>query len=63
MVGGALELGDVVGGILAQNADARGRGLGGLARDGALQTPIAAVVGGGGSGDGLVGRVDSSGAV
>jgi hypothetical protein len=58
MVGCALEFGDVVGGILAENADARGGGPGGLARDGSLETPIATVVRRGGSGNGLVGGIE-----
>ena len=40
MVGGALELGDVVGSVLAQDSDARGGRLGGLAGNGSLETPI-----------------------
>lgn len=63
MVGCALEFGDVVGGILAQDADARGRGPGGLAGDGTLETPVAAVVRGGRSGDGLVGGIELGGTV
>jgi hypothetical protein len=63
MVGGALKLGDVVGGVLAEHADARGGRLGGLAGDGALETPVAAVVRGRGRRDGLVGWVELCGAV
>jgi hypothetical protein len=63
MVGCALEFGDVVGGVLAQNADARGGGPGGLAGDGSLETPITAVVRGRGRGDGLVGGIELGGTV
>jgi hypothetical protein len=63
MVGGALELGDVVGSVLAQDSDARSRRLGGLARNGSLKTPVTAVVRRGGCRDCLVGWIELCGAV
>jgi hypothetical protein len=63
MVGCALEFGDVVRGILAQHADARGGGPGGFAGDGSLETPVAAIVRGRRGGDGLVGGIELGGTV
>jgi len=63
MVGGAFELGDVVGGVLAEDSDARSGRFGGLAGNGSLETPVAAVVRGGRCRDGLVGWIELRGAV